>query len=92
MFAIIGVVMSGIVGFLMVRKGIVLAMVGTIGLFVSGVQTQIEDYIWGRMSALSPDFYAVIDLLGVPEVITVFFWAMSFAFYWWAFRQAIKLV
>lgn len=90
--ALVMVLINGLVGFWMVRKGAILAMVATAGLFVTGVQSELETYIWGRMNALSPDFYAVIDLLGVPEVITVFFWAMSFAFYWWAFRKASGLI
>lgn len=84
--ALVFVIINGLVGFWAVRKGAIIAVVATAGLFVSGIQSDIEDYVWARMDELSPEFYAVMDMLGVPEVLTVFFWAFSFAFYWWAFR------
>jgi len=90
--ALLMVFFNGLVGWWMVRKGAVLALVASVGMFVTGIQAQIEDWIWGQMSALSPEMYAVLDLLGVPEVITIAFWAFSFAFYWWAFRKATGLM
>jgi len=92
LLAYIPALLSGIFGFLMVRRGLIVAMVAAVGLWVTGIQASIEEHLWNQMNSLSPEFYSILDLLGVPEVITIFFFSMSFAFHWWAYRKAMGLI